>query len=136
MGSWEYFQIYKYTFLCDFSIYIFLVWMGVIVMFGGISKNFSICKYLFYKIKSRKQGLQLLWFFLDAAVYTNLYRQTYSKTPFHEKSISDDSIPSLKPTYCPSSLAYSARILFTTHEGVTLLTSLPNLVCTNQQNCL
>ena len=31
--------------------------MGVIVMFGGISKNFSICKYLFYKIKGRKQGL-------------------------------------------------------------------------------
>ena len=52
-------------------------------------------------------------------------------SPTHEKSISDDSIPSLKLTYCPSSLGYSARILFTTLEGITLLTPLPNLACTN-----
>ena len=64
-------------------------------------------------------------------VYTNI-----CTSPIHKKSISGDSRPSLKPTYCPSSLGYSARILFTTHEGVTLLTSLSNLACTNQQNCL
>ena len=52
-------------------------------------------------------------------------------SPTHEKSISDDSIPSLKLTHCPSSLGYSARILFTTLEGITLLTPLPNLACTN-----
>ena len=39
-GSWEYFQIYKDTFLCDFNVVIFLVWMGVIRMFGGIGKKF------------------------------------------------------------------------------------------------
>ena len=55
--------------------------------------------------------------------------------PTHEKSISDDSIP-LKGTYFPSSLGYSARILFTTQEGIILLTPLPNLACINQQNCL
>ena len=32
-------------------------------------------------------------------VYTNIYT-----SPTHEKSISDDLIPSLKPTYCPSYL--------------------------------
>ena len=64
-------------------------------------------------------------------MYTNIYT-----SPTHEKSISDDSIPSLKPTSCASSLGYSAGILFTTEEGITLLTPLPNLSCTSQQNCL
>ena len=64
-------------------------------------------------------------------VYTNIYT-----SPTHEKSIFDDSIPSLKPTYCSSSLGYSTRILFKAHEGISLLTPLPNLACTNQQNCM
>ena len=55
-------------------------------------------------------------------VYTNIYQ-----SPTHEKSISDDSITSLKPTYCPWSLGYSAPILFTTQGGITLLTHLPTL---------
>ena len=64
-------------------------------------------------------------------VYTNICTSLT-----HGKSISGDSIPSLKPTYYPSSLGYSARIVFTTYVGITLLTPLPNLACTNQQNCL
>ena len=64
-------------------------------------------------------------------VYTNIYT-----SPTHKRSTSDDhSIPSLRPTYCPSSLGYSARILFTTQEGITILTPLPNPARTNQQSC-
>ena len=42
------FRFLSILFLCDFNVIIFLVWMRVIGMFGGISKIFSICKYPFY----------------------------------------------------------------------------------------
>ena len=96
----------------------FILTSNTFTCFFFLSLSFSflfhiVCREKFKHIFLKRQA---------KFVYTNIYT-----SPTHEKSISDDSIQSLKPTYCPSSLGYSARILFTTHEGITLLTPLHNL---------
>ena len=88
-------------------------------LFFFLSLSFS---FFFFHIVCREKFKHIFLKRQAKFVYTNIYT-----SPTHEKSISDDSIQSLKPTYCLSSLGYSARILFTTHEGITLLTPLHNL---------
>ena len=120
------------NFMCIISLYIIIL-KFVQIPWPDAHMNNLECFYnvsFFFHIVCREKFKHI---FLRQVkfVYTNIYT-----SPTHKKSISDDSIPSLKPMYCSSSLGYSTRILFKTHKGITLLTPLPNLACTNQQNCL
>ena len=120
------------NFMCVISLYIIILkfiqipWpdahMNNLECFYHVSFFYIVCRETFKHIFLKRQV---------KFIYTNIYT-----SPTHKKSISDDSIPSLKPTYCSSSLGYSAQILFMIHKGITLLTPLTNLTCTNQQNCL
>ena len=36
-------------------MWVFLVWMGVLEIFGGMGKSFKVCRYAFYLFESYKQ---------------------------------------------------------------------------------
>ena len=46
-----------------FNVIIFLVWKGVVGIFGGMGKNVRVCKYPFYRLKSYKYNLSQVTYY-------------------------------------------------------------------------